>query len=320
MGDFSQLSRFNPDANFKLVRIGADCPVLEVELNEMQDISEARYKHLIKSYFGNVIQGDGNYVYDNGTLTITDENAFVEGNVVEITKLKCEIAEGEKLYLKVWEDTIRYSDVIKYKGNQQEERTIPNTLLDERVGTETSRRIQVKYDLAKSTTEEDNVTYLYIGKVFNNEFIVESEVLTKKPKVTVERLISKGSQQIFTFKGVYKMGINCLNVYVNGIHQIPQANYTELSNNSIQFVEPIEKDAEVVVVYQRTAQSKTRIEEGHSTEHTVDGDDPIDILDLADRTNLIPRIEKRLAINTIDCGSFNDMSTDSETIIDGGVF
>ena len=151
MGDFSRLSNFNPDANFKLVRIGADSPVLEVELNEMQDISEARYKNLIKSYFGNAVQGEGTYVYKNGTLTIQDESAFVDGNVVEITTLNLALKEGEKAYLKVWEDTIKTGDLIRYKGNQQETRTVPNTLLDSRVGTETSRRIQVKYDLVKTT-------------------------------------------------------------------------------------------------------------------------------------------------------------------------
>lgn len=316
MGDFSQLSRFNPDANFKLVRIGADCPVLEVELNEMQDISEARYKHLIKSYFGDAIQGEGEYIYRNNTLTIQNESAFVDGNVVEITTLTTPLAEGEKVYLKVWEDTIRPGDVIKYKGNQQETRTVPNTLLDERIGMETSRRIQVKYDLAKGTSED--ATYFYLGKVLEGKFIVEASLITEDSRMNVERFITKGSQQVFVTSNFYKMGVNSLSVYVDGVYQIPNVNYEELTANSFKLKDIPEKGVEVVAVYHKSVQARTS--HGHNSEHCADGNDPIDIMDLSDKTHLIPRIEERLAIHTIDCGNFNDMSTDAEETLDGGVF
>lgn len=315
MGDFSQLSRFNPDANFKLVRIGADSPILEVELNEMQDISEARYKHLIKSYFGNAVQGEGTYVYSNNNLSIQNESAFVEGNVIEITTLNLALKEGEKAYLKVWEDTIKTGDLIRYKGNQQETRTVDNTLLDSRVGKETSRRIQVKYDLVKATGND--ATYMYLGKISNGKFILESNLVTEASRVNVEKFVAKGSQQVFVTSNLYKMGVNSLSVYVDGIYQIPNVNYIELSPNSFQLSAVPESEVEVVAVYNKVVQARSK--QGHSVEHAVDGSDPIDILELADKTGLLDKIQERLELKTIDCGYFNDDST-TEEVLDGGVF
>ena len=316
MGDFSQLSRFNPDANFKLVRIGADSPVLEVELNEMQDISEARYKNLIKSYFGNAVQGEGTYVYKNGTLTIQDESAFVDGNVVEITTLNLALGEGEKAYLKVWEDTIKTGDLIRYKGNQQEDRTVPNTLLDSRVGTETSRRIQVKYDLVKKT--DNKATYFYLGKILEGNFLLEADIVSDASRVDVDRFTAKGSQRVFVTNRLYKRGVNSLSVYVDGIYQVPGVHYDELTSNSFQLREAPEQGVEVVAVYHKVVQARSKT--GHSSEHGTNGTDPLDILDLADTTGLIDKIQERLAIKTIDCGNFNDMSSSVEEILDGGVF
>lgn len=316
MGDFSKLSNFNPNANFKMVRIGADSPVLEVELNEMQDISEARYKNLIKSYFGNAVQGEGTYVYKNGNLTIQDESAFVDGNVVEITTLNLALQEGEKAYLKVWEDTIKTGDLIKYKGNQQEARTVPNTLLDSRVGTETSRRIQVKYDLVKTT--DNNATYFYLGKILEGNFMLEADIVSDASRVDVDRFTAKGSQRVFVTNRLYKRGVNSLSVYVDGIYQVPGLHYDELTSNSFQLREAPEQGVEVVAVYHKVVQARSKT--GHSSEHSINGTDPLDILDLADTTGLIEKIQERLAIKTIDCGNFNDMSSNAEEILDGGVF
>lgn len=316
MGDFSQLSRFNPDANFKLVRIGADSPVLEVELNEMQDISEARYKNLIKSYFGNAVQGEGTYVYKNGTLTIQDESAFVDGNVVEITTLNLALGEGEKAYLKVWEDTIKTGDLIRYKGNQQEDRTVPNTLLDSRVGKETSRRIQVKYDLVKKT--DNKATYLYLGKILEGKFLLEANIVSEASRVYVDRFTAKGSQRVFVTNGLYKRGVNSLSVYVDGIYQVHGVHYDELTSNSFQLKEAPEQGVEVVAVYHKVVQARSKT--GHSSEHGPNGTDPLDILDLADKTGLLNKIQNILETKTIDCGYFNDAIIDSLDVIDGGAF
>lgn len=317
MGDFSKLSNFNPDANFKLVRIGADSPVLEVELNEMQDISEARYKNLIKSYFGNAVQGEGTYLYNNNTLTIQNESAFVDGNVIEITTLSLNLDEGEKAYLKVWEDTIKTGDLIRYKGNQQETRTVPNTLLDLRVGTETSRRIQVKYDLVK-TKDDVKANYFYIGRVLEGIFIVEANLVSEASRVYVDKYTSKGSQKVFVTNNLYKRGTNGISVYVDGIYQVSGVHYDELTSNSFRLKEAPEQGVEVVAVYHKIAQAKNNI--GHSSEHGTNGTDPLDILDLADRTGLINKIQEQLGTRIVDCGNFNDMSSDAEEILDGGIF
>lgn len=317
MGDFSKLSNYNPNANFKLVRIGADCPVLEVELNEMQDIAEGRYKDFIKYYLGDGLNGEGDIIYADNTLTIQNEKAFVGGNTIEITTLKLPLLEGEKAYLKVWEETIKTNDLIKYKGNQQETRTVPNTLLDPRINKETSRRIQVKYDLVK-TIKEDNANYLYLGYVAESKFISECALKTQINRFEVEQYESEGSQQVFLTKHLFTRGTNSLSVYVDGVHLTPSIDFEELTNNSFKIKNPVPYGQKVTVVYARTVISKTK--EGHKDTHTKYGEDPIELQDLLDNEGLLAKIKERLKIRTVDCGSFNDLTSDAEETYDGGVF
>ena len=47
MAIFENINPFNKDANFSSIKIGADAPVLEVELNEMQLIQRERLRRTI---------------------------------------------------------------------------------------------------------------------------------------------------------------------------------------------------------------------------------------------------------------------------------
>lgn len=316
MGDFSKLSNFNPDANFKLVRIGADSPVLEVELNEMQDISEQRYKDFIQYYIGDGVNGEGDFIYSNNKLTIQNETAFVKGNTVEITTLNLPLSEGQKAYLKVWEDTIKTGDLIRYKGNQQETRAIDNTILDDRIGRETSRRIQVKYDLVATT--DNTADYLYLGKVEEGKFLIEAPTKTEETKIKIDRFISQGSQQVFVTSNRYTVGANALQVYIDGILQVPSVHFVELTPNSFRLLSSVEQGVEVVAIYHKAVLSKTK--EGHAHIHSKEGTDSLDLLDLLDREGLVDTIRDLAKTRTLDCGNFNDHSTEIEEIYDGGVF
>ena len=48
MGDYGKLSNFNSKANFSMVRFGADTPITECELNEVQQIQDYKHKQLAK--------------------------------------------------------------------------------------------------------------------------------------------------------------------------------------------------------------------------------------------------------------------------------
>ena len=320
MGDFTRTSNFNPNANFKSVRIGSDCPVLEVELNEMQDIAEDKSREMIRRYVGDGLNGEGDFVYANNVLTITNAGAFVDGHVIDITKLKITVREGEKVYLKVWDKVITYADVIKYKGNQQEERTVENTLLDDRINEETSRRIQVAYDLSLTNTDlNDNAKYLYLGKVVGGRFAINTNVKSENSRTLVEKFDARVTQTVFTVSGMFIPNTNAVFVYRNGVMLMPNVDFTEVSESQIQLKRASEQGDVLIIVYHKVQYAKSHISL-HADSHKKDGEDALDLLDLTDKTNLIKRIEDRLAIREVDCGSFADASIPDAEIFDGGYF
>ena len=319
MDKFRLLSNFNPDANFKSVRIGSDSPVLETELNELQDISEHRYKTFISNYIGDGVVNRGTYTYLNNTLTIENEGAIIKGNIIDITRLTLpNLSEGEKEYLVVWEETVNHTTRIKYKGNNQETKYVPNTMLDSRVNEETSRRIQVLYDLVKEPLEgQDN---LYIGKVENGEFIVECNLKGYQSETFVQALtIDKQDTHVITTNRMYKLGVNALMVFVNGILQVCGQDYTEINSRAIRFKECLNKGMDVIII--GSCKPIAKISNSHNHEHQEGGSDPLDILDLCDRENVLNRIVDRLQQREIDCGTFGDIYvSDDDEIYDGGYF
>ena len=320
MGDFTRTSNFNPNANFKSVRIGSDCPVLEVELNEMQDIAEDKCREMIRRYVGDGLNGEGDFIYNNGILTITNEGAFVDGHIIDITKLQIAVGNGQSVYLKVWDKIITYADVIKYKGNQQEERTVENLLLDDRVKEETSRRIQVAYDL--SLTNEDtsnNAKYLYLGRVVNGRFAINTNVKSENSRTLVEKFEAKVTQQVFTVSGMFIPNTNAVSVYRNGIFLMPNVDFIEVSESQIQLQSPSKENDEIIILYHKVQYALSH-KELHASTHHKDGDDALDVKDLADKTSIIDRIEKRLTIKELDCGSFADASIPDAELFDGGYF
>lgn len=319
MDKFRLLSNFNPDANFKSVRIGSDSPVLETELNELQDISEHRYKTFISNYIGDGVVNRGTYTYLNNTLTIENEGAIIKGNIIDITRLTLpNLSEGEKAYLVVWEETVNHTTRIKYKGNNQETKYVPNTMLDSRVNEETSRRIQVLYDLVKTPPEDKD--YLYIGKVENSEFIIECDLKGYHGDTFVQTFtINKDDTHVITIDKMYKLGVNALMVFVDGILQVCGQDYVEVNSKAIRFNECLDKGIDVVIIGSSIPIAK--LTNTHNNEHHKDGSDPLDIQDLGDRENILNQIVDRLQHRELDCGTFGDLYvSEGDEVYDGGYF
>lgn len=176
MGDFSLLSKYNSKSGFKSVRIGSDSPVLESELNELQEISDHKMSNFIKHFIGNGLSSLANITYDQETKTLNlrDNFAFIDGYLIEISKLSIQLEEGETAYIQAWEETVTYKDEIKLHGNQQEDTLINNYLLDDRINEETSRRIQVKYDLVKQV--DPSKSHIIIGEIKGGKFIFTGKI------------------------------------------------------------------------------------------------------------------------------------------------
>lgn len=176
MSDFEKRSNYNKDAGVVQVKIGFEKPVLEVELNEMQEIQRQRVKDVIQAVVPNGVLHGGTYTYSNGIFKIQEVTAIIEGEIIYIPSLQISAENDDIIYIKVWEKEITATTVMKAYGNEQGE-VIPNYIVDSRVGQETSRRIVLAYDLVKST-ELDGV-YLKLGKIKSGKFEKEVKEIFK---------------------------------------------------------------------------------------------------------------------------------------------
>lgn len=176
MSDFEKRSNYNKDAGVVQVKIGFEKPVLEVELNEMQEIQRQRVKDVIQAVVPNGVLHGGTYTYSNGIFKIQEVTAIIEGEIIYIPSLQISAENDDMIYIRVWEKEITATTVMKAYGNEQGE-VIPNYIVDSRVGQETSRRIVLAYDLVKST-ELDGV-YLKLGKIKSGEFEKEVKEIFK---------------------------------------------------------------------------------------------------------------------------------------------
>lgn len=170
MADFSNQDKFKKENNFSEVVFGANVPLLETELNELQKVQNARNRRLISACVNEGLLRRGTMIYENGLLTIANEKAFVGGELLEISQLQLALSNTEHAYLVVWEERVTASEVtIPTDGNEQAEQ-IPVDIVDGNVKEETSHRKQIRFNLLKSIP----ATYLgvkHLGYAQNGLFI-----------------------------------------------------------------------------------------------------------------------------------------------------
>ena len=172
MPDFTQASKFNKDANFKSVKFGADAPLLETELNELQDIQHELTTNIARELLPNGVDNTSKIIFSNGNITINNCKFLVDGNLLNVKQpLKLSLSNNETAYLEVIEEVKTFQDNIKKLGNYQTNENVLNEIRDTRLGFETSRRVQVVFNLVKQKSNQ-NAKYLEIGKLSNNVFNV----------------------------------------------------------------------------------------------------------------------------------------------------
>lgn len=151
MASFDVYSNYKNNAGVSGVVFGAEKPVLEVEVNEVQEIQKTMLRRAIKNIMGDGITDLSRVVYEDGAVKIKEGCALViDGIMVECTGLS-QIVTSDTVYLQVWEETQNYADTLKEEGNQQDSATVANWFKDTRSDVETSRRKVVKYTLATTT-------------------------------------------------------------------------------------------------------------------------------------------------------------------------
>ena len=158
MPDFSKGSTFNKDANFQGVKFGADAPLLETELNELQDIQTEARAEIIRdttpSGFVQLGELDFDYMLNNENCVKlkTDSVAYVNGykikipkdTIVNIGRAPEKDAREDLLFLEVWKEEVTKDSSLTVAGGEGQASTT-NNILDPRVGQETSRRVALKW-------------------------------------------------------------------------------------------------------------------------------------------------------------------------------
>ena len=315
MASFNNYTNYDKDSNFKTVVIGAGSKVLEVEINEMQEIWFNTYQRFVKDFVGNGVLNIGKYIVEDGVLTIKNESMLVDGYIIDIPLSEIPIATGDFAYLKVWEDTVDYNSPIYYKGNSQSNQTVKNYIMDERIGEETSRRIQVRYALVTDTGElesTDTDHYLKIGQLTEEgKFKLIAPIKGHNPTRLSEKHVLNDSQSVITFNTPYAFGTNTLQVYLDGKFLIPGEDFYEVDSSTIRLSSTIEIHANQVLYAVSEFYVQPHAQAiGHSQTHLKTGEDSIDITDLRDLEGLLPKIRAIAGNLDIDCGGFTDANVE----------
>ena len=151
MASFDHYTNYDNTAGVSSVVYGAEKTVLEVELNEMQEISKYHLRNFISQAVGDGINNKNAVTYSDGKVKIASGCALVvDGIMINCSGLELAITNGTA-YLQVWEETVDYAATLKEQGNQQDADTVSNWFKDNRSDVETTRRKVVKYTLANTT-------------------------------------------------------------------------------------------------------------------------------------------------------------------------
>lgn len=175
MSRFDHRSNFTRNAGINSVVIGSHTPILEVELNEMQEIQSKKFTDFFDGFIGNSISSKDAITYKNGILSISDCMFIVNGHLIKCTGLSLALANGKTAYLKVGEVDADYTTELKEEGNQQSNVIVPNNIKDSRYEFETSMRTVITYDLVDNFSTIDGYTYVNVATVKNNNLVVNIE-------------------------------------------------------------------------------------------------------------------------------------------------
>ena len=168
--NFDVPDKFDPYKAFTKVKFGENAPLLEVELNELQEIQEYHRKVIVQKVFGEengIISGE--ITLEDGVLNLTNTVFLFEGSIIETGDVDLEVNVGDTVYLAVSEKEISAQSLIFKDGNINGE-TIENDLLDSRIGRETSRRLQTVFELTVAKLDE-TFDYITLGEVTEDGFL-----------------------------------------------------------------------------------------------------------------------------------------------------
>lgn len=211
--DFSKDSNFDEQSGISRVKFGADAPVLEVELNELQQIQDKAREDLIRSMIPSgftkapVISEELSEVT---TLRLADDaEAYVNGMRICLPKgTSIDIGEPPEkeqredlVFLEVWKEEVGGTSTLKQFGGESLP-TIENKVIDNRTGEETSHRIVNRWRIRLITDLDFNSKWITASNHENaflgwNDDRNFSKVYAKGANANLEKPTSISGEEIF---------------------------------------------------------------------------------------------------------------------------
>lgn len=178
MASFDKYSNYDENSSFSSIVFGANRPILEVELNEMQQIIASKFERICS------VIGNGYYPINSGDIVCaSNKTVTVNGGIIISSLGVIKIKESSSVvystsnpfvYFEIKEVDITKDSEIRSCGNTQGS-VIQNKIVDERIGAETSRRKALTYTLKVGVKSNlTNVNYIGVGIYEDYSFNLEN--------------------------------------------------------------------------------------------------------------------------------------------------
>ena len=181
MADFTRYSNYSEETGFTSVVFGANAPVLEVELNEMQQILNHKLELFFK-FWGNKVLPLKDDVYNLTGNVFTLKNCAVlcDGAIIYVKESKVEVDDTTSgfVYAKVENEKEVTGNELLTSCGDTEGVPIENQIMDNRNPMETSRRKILKFTLVYNKEELPNTDTHKLIKVATLHKNTETNVLT----------------------------------------------------------------------------------------------------------------------------------------------
>lgn len=204
MSSFDKYTNYDKGVGVSGVIFGADKPVLEVEMNELQEIQNYKLSNALRKFIGNGVSDKSKINYETGTLTLKDCSFIVDGYIINCKDVNYKCDTTAKIYLQVWEEDVDYKQILKEEGYDLSNETKTNYFKDSRSPQETSKRKVVKYTL--SQTEDPSKHNLLIVDIVKNNLYKTWSIMCDE--INLSLLTNKVGKRVDTHEG-------CLGLHVD---------------------------------------------------------------------------------------------------------
>lgn len=163
--DFTKYSNFSEATSFDSVIFGANAPVLEVELNEVQQIQDMQRKRVQQSLGDMIVPVIGGSISldsSSGAVSVTKcAVASKDGFSAFINDvLSATVATGRYVYIVLTKTPVNGTSTLKSYGNVNGA-IITNPIIDSRSSVETSRRYVITVSIAVNTSVPANTNTVH---------------------------------------------------------------------------------------------------------------------------------------------------------------